>query len=89
MTESKVAKVSEESTSEEESSHTSRCLRLQYSSPHFKGCSSTLDGNDEDSQCSVVLYLHEPEWESGSEAESGASWDGKSRLEEWLLNFEW
>ena len=35
---------------------------------------------------SVVLYLYEPEQESGSEAESGASSDNENQLEEQLLN---
>ena len=90
MAESEVAPLNKESTSEEESGHSSNCLSLQYSSFPFEGHSSTSDGSDvEVSQSSVVLYLYEPEWENGSEAESGASSYGKNWLEEQLLNPEW
>ena len=73
MAESEVAMVNEEPMSEEQSGH-----------------SSGSDGSDEeDSQHSVVPYSYEPEQESGSEAESGASSDGENRLEGRLLNSKW
>ena len=90
MAENKAAMANKEFTLEEESSHSSSCLTLQYSSFRFEGHSSTSDSsNEEGSQRSVVPFLYEPEWESDSEAESGASSDDKNRLEERLLNPEW
>ena len=65
-------------------------LSLHYSSSPFEGDSSALDDSDEyDSQRRVVPYLYKPERKSGSESESGASSDDKSRHEEQLLNSEW
>ena len=85
-----MAVVNKEFTSEEESSHSSSCLSLQYSSSPFESHSCASDGSDEEgSQHSVVSYSHVPEHKSGSEAESGAPLDGENWLEEQLLNAEW
>ena len=85
--ESEPVPMSEEFTEEEdsrsESSHRSCCLSLRYSSSPFEGNSSASD--EDDSQCGIVPYLYEPERESISESESGASSDDESR-EERLLN---
>ena len=87
MAESKQSTVNEEYKSKDESSDRSSCLRLYYSSSPFKGHRSTsVDSDEEGSQCSVVPYLYELERESGSEAESGASSDEGNWLEERLLN---
>ena len=83
MAESEAATVNEEPTSKEESNHSSSCWSPKSWCSPFKGGSSASDVSDkEGSQHYVVQYLCEPEWESDSEAESGAPSDGKNRLEE-------
>ena len=90
MAESEQATVKEESTSGEQSGHSSSSLSLQYSSSPFEGRSSASDGSDEEGcQRGVVPYSYEPERESGFEAQSRASSDGENRLEARLLNSKW
>lgn len=79
---------SEESTFEEDdSSQSSSCLSLHYSSSPFEGDGSSDE--EVDSQRSVVPYSYEPEMENISDSETGISSDDESRREERLLNTEW
>ena len=91
MAENELVTMHEESTSEEEeSSHSSSCLSLHYSFPPLN-TTVTLLATMKIVNLNAVLSrtYTEPERESGSESESGASSDDESRLEERLLNSEW
>ena len=72
---------------EEESNHSSSCLNLHCQSSPFEGDSSASDvsiddDNDHDGEDGdyrrVDPYMYEPERESGSEPESGASSEDES-----------
>ena len=86
--ESEPVTMAEGSTSEEEEfNHSSSCLSLHCQSSPFEGDSSASDvsidddsdhdSEDGDSQ-RVDPCMYEPEWESGSEPEPGASSEDES-----------